>query len=58
MDVDEAVRLILGVLRSRKPFLAFPAGTAWQARLLRHTPQPISDWLTRRWARKMNKVSR
>jgi NAD(P)-dependent dehydrogenase (short-subunit alcohol dehydrogenase family) len=55
MEVEDAVRLILGALRARKPFLAFPAGMAWQARLLRHTPQPISDWLTRQWARKMKK---
>jgi short-subunit dehydrogenase len=58
MGVEEAVRLILRALRARKPFLAFPASHAWQARLLRHTPQPISDWLTRQWARKMGKVSR
>jgi short-subunit dehydrogenase len=58
MDVEEAVRLILQALRTRKPFLAFPARSVWQARLLRHTPQPISDWLTRQWARKMKRVSR
>lgn len=58
MDVEEAVCLILAALHRRQPFLAFPAGTTWQARLLRHTPRPISDWLTRQWARKMNKVSR
>jgi NAD(P)-dependent dehydrogenase (short-subunit alcohol dehydrogenase family) len=58
MDVEEAVRLILAALHARKPFLAFPVGSAWQARLLRHSPQPISDWLTRQWARKMKKTSR
>jgi short-subunit dehydrogenase len=58
MEVEDAARLILQALRARKPFLAFPAGMAWQARLLRHTPRAISDWLTRRWARKMNKESR
>jgi NAD(P)-dependent dehydrogenase (short-subunit alcohol dehydrogenase family) len=58
MEVEDAVRLIVEALRARKPFLAFPTGTAWQARLLRHTPRPISDWLTRRWARKMNKENR
>lgn len=58
MEVEEAVRLILHALHARKPFLAFPAGMAWQARLLRHTPRAISDWLTRKWARKMNKASR
>jgi NAD(P)-dependent dehydrogenase (short-subunit alcohol dehydrogenase family) len=55
MEVDDAVRIILAGLRARKPFLAFPTWSAWQARLLRHTPRPISDWLTRRWARRMRK---
>ena len=60
MEVEDAVRLIVAALHGRKPFLAFPAGSAWQARLLRYTPRPISDWLTRQWARKMRarKVSR
>jgi NAD(P)-dependent dehydrogenase (short-subunit alcohol dehydrogenase family) len=58
MEVEDAVRIILQDLHARKPFVAFPAGMAWQARLLRHTPRAISDWLTRRWARKMNKTSR
>jgi hypothetical protein len=55
MDVGEAVCRIVAALRARKAFLAFPAGTAWQARLLRHTPRPISDWLARHWARKMRR---
>jgi short-subunit dehydrogenase len=58
MEVEDAVRLIVRALRARKPFLAFPTGTAWQARLLRYAPLPISDWLTRQWARKMKKESR
>jgi hypothetical protein len=49
------VRLFVAGLRARISFLAFPAGMAWQARLLRHTPLSISDWLTRQWARKMKK---
>jgi NAD(P)-dependent dehydrogenase (short-subunit alcohol dehydrogenase family) len=55
MDVKEAVRRIVRALRARKPFLVFPAETAWKVRLLRHTPQPVSDWLTRQWARRMKK---
>jgi hypothetical protein len=55
MEVEDAVRLIVAGLRARKPFLAFPARMAWQARLLRYTPQPISDWLTRRWVRRVRK---
>jgi NAD(P)-dependent dehydrogenase (short-subunit alcohol dehydrogenase family) len=58
MEVEEAVRVILQALHARKSFVAFPAGMAWQARLLRYTPQAISDWLTRRWARRMKKTSR
>ncbi|MGH7170669.1 MAG: SDR family NAD(P)-dependent oxidoreductase [Gemmataceae bacterium] len=58
MEVEVAARLILRALHARKAFLAFPAGLTWQARLLRHTPRPISDWLTRQWVRKMNKESR
>jgi short-subunit dehydrogenase len=58
MDVEEAARRILHALRARKPFLAFPASNAWQARLLRHTPQPISDWLVRQWARTRRKGRR
>jgi short-subunit dehydrogenase len=58
MEVEDAVRLILAALRARKPFLAFPTKSAWQGRLLRHTPLAISDWLTSQWARKMKKVSR
>jgi NAD(P)-dependent dehydrogenase (short-subunit alcohol dehydrogenase family) len=55
MNVEEAVRLIVQGLRRRQPFIAFPSGTVWRARLLRHTPQAFSDWLTRRWASKMKK---
>jgi NAD(P)-dependent dehydrogenase (short-subunit alcohol dehydrogenase family) len=55
MEVDEAVRRIVSALRARKPFVAFPAGTAWKVRLLRHTPRPFSDWLTRHWARQMKR---
>jgi NAD(P)-dependent dehydrogenase (short-subunit alcohol dehydrogenase family) len=58
MEVEDAVSRIVRALHDRQPLLAFPARMAWQARLLRHTPRFISDWLTRRWARKMNKASR
>jgi NAD(P)-dependent dehydrogenase (short-subunit alcohol dehydrogenase family) len=55
MEVEDAVQRIVAALRARKPFVAFPTGTAWQAKLLRYTPQPLSDWLVRQWARRMNK---
>jgi short-subunit dehydrogenase len=58
MEVEDAVRVILAALHARKPFLAFPTKRAWQGRLLRHTPLAVSDWLTRQWARKMNKMNR
>ncbi len=58
MEVEDAVRLILAALHARKPFLAFPAKSAWQGRLLRYTPRAISDWLVRQWARKMKKMRR
>ncbi len=55
MDVREAVRRMRPRPCARQSFLAFPAATAWKVRLLRHTPQAVSDWLTRHWARKMKK---
>jgi NAD(P)-dependent dehydrogenase (short-subunit alcohol dehydrogenase family) len=48
MDVDVAVRRMLGAVRARRPFLAFPAGSAWQVRLLRYLPRPVSDWMVGR----------
>lgn len=58
MEVEDAVRIIVAGLRRRKPFLAFPTRSAWQARLLRYTPLSISDWLIRQWMRKMKKTRR
>jgi NAD(P)-dependent dehydrogenase (short-subunit alcohol dehydrogenase family) len=56
LTVDDAVRRIVAALRSRRAFVAFPAGDAWQARLLRYLPRPVADWLTYRWLlRSMNK---
>jgi short-subunit dehydrogenase len=48
MDVEEAARRILAALRARRTFVAFPAGLAWQARLLRHLPRRLGDWLAHR----------
>jgi NAD(P)-dependent dehydrogenase (short-subunit alcohol dehydrogenase family) len=48
MAVERAARTILGAVRRRQPFLAFPPGMAWQLRLLRYLPRPVSDWMTRR----------
>lgn len=58
VSVEEAARRILGALRKRKPFLVFPFSVAWRVRLLRHLPRPISDWMTRRLARQLEKIQK
>ena len=45
MEVEYAAQRILTVLRRRQAFAAFPAGNAWQVRLLRYLPLPVADWL-------------
>jgi NAD(P)-dependent dehydrogenase (short-subunit alcohol dehydrogenase family) len=49
MEVEEAVRHILWAVRRRRSFLAFPAASAWQVRLLRYLPGGVSDWMTHRY---------
>jgi NAD(P)-dependent dehydrogenase (short-subunit alcohol dehydrogenase family) len=49
MDVEVAVRRMVQAIRVKKPFLAFPPGIAWQVRLLRFLPRPVSDWMTYRF---------
>ena len=58
MELEDAVRRIVEAIRARKPFVAFPRGTAWQARLLKYSPRPLADWLIRRWVHKMNREKR
>jgi short-subunit dehydrogenase len=48
MEVADAVRPMVAAIRARRSFIAFPARTLWQVRLMRHLPQRISDWLVRR----------
>ena len=48
MEVEHAAEIILRAIQERRPFLAFPSRMAWQLRLLRHLPRPISDWMVRR----------
>lgn len=48
LPLDQAARTILDAIRRRRPFLAFPASMAFQVRLLRYLPRPISDWLASR----------
>jgi NAD(P)-dependent dehydrogenase (short-subunit alcohol dehydrogenase family) len=56
MEVDAAARVILDAVARRRPFLAFPSHMAWQVRLLRFMPRPVSDWLTRRHLRRAEKL--
>jgi len=49
MKVEDAVRRIIQAIRSRKSFVAFPSGDAWQVQLLRYLPRSISDWLVERY---------
>jgi NAD(P)-dependent dehydrogenase (short-subunit alcohol dehydrogenase family) len=48
MEVADAVQPMVAAIRARRSFIAFPARTLWQVRLMRHLPQRISDWLVRR----------
>lgn len=48
MSVEKAASIILEAIRRRRPFLAFPPRLAWQVRLLRYLPRPISDWMVHR----------
>ena len=48
LSVEDAAGRILTALRRRRAFVAFPAGDAWQVRLLRYLPRPAADWLAHR----------
>jgi NAD(P)-dependent dehydrogenase (short-subunit alcohol dehydrogenase family) len=52
MTVEEAVRRMVQAIRARKTFVAFPAGTVWQVRLLRYLPLRVGDWLAYRLLRR------
>jgi NAD(P)-dependent dehydrogenase (short-subunit alcohol dehydrogenase family) len=56
MEVDQAAGVIVAAIERRTPFLAFPPRLAWQVRLLRHLPCPLSDWLTRRHLKRAEKL--
>jgi short-subunit dehydrogenase len=49
MEVGEAARRIVAAVAARRAFVTFPAGTCWQARLMRYLPRPLSDWLAYRY---------
>jgi short-subunit dehydrogenase len=48
LSVEDAAARILTALHRRRAFVAFPAGDAWQVRLLRYLPRPAADWLAHR----------
>ncbi len=48
MDVADAVRPMVAAIQARRGFVAFPARTVWQVRLMRYLPHRVSDWLVRR----------
>jgi NAD(P)-dependent dehydrogenase (short-subunit alcohol dehydrogenase family) len=48
MEVADAVGPMVAAIRARRGFVAFPARTAWQVRLMRYLPHRASDWLVRR----------
>jgi NAD(P)-dependent dehydrogenase (short-subunit alcohol dehydrogenase family) len=56
MEVEYAARTILNAVRRRRPFLAFPPRMAWQVRLLRYLPRPVSDWIARRHLRRAREL--
>jgi NAD(P)-dependent dehydrogenase (short-subunit alcohol dehydrogenase family) len=43
MDLDIAVSRMIEAIRKRKTFVAFPAGTAWQLRIMNHLPRRLAD---------------
>ncbi len=48
MELPYAAGRIARAIRRRRPFYAFPPGTAWRLRLMRWLPSAASDWLIRR----------
>ncbi len=48
MDPKDAVRRILGAVRERRTYFAFPGKTVRRLRLLRWLPAGASDWLVRK----------
>jgi short-subunit dehydrogenase len=55
LDLPGAVEVMIRAIRSRSPFVAFPARLAWQTRMLKYLPRRVSDALTRRYLRQASK---
>jgi NAD(P)-dependent dehydrogenase (short-subunit alcohol dehydrogenase family) len=48
LSVEDAVGRMLRAIRREEAFQTFPAGNAWQVRLLHYLPRRWSDWLVAR----------
>jgi short-subunit dehydrogenase len=48
LRVEDAVERMLGAIRRRRPFFAFPPSLAWQMRFLAWLPRSVGDWLVAR----------
>ena len=55
LTVEDAVSRMIGALRKRRAFYAFPMGGVWQLRMLAFLPRPIGDWLTSLYLRRAEK---
>jgi short-subunit dehydrogenase len=52
LEVEDAVRRMIGALRRRRAFYAFPRRDVWKIRLTTFLPRSIADWLTARYLQK------
>lgn len=55
LGVDEAAGEIVGAIRSRRTFHAFPRSSVWRLNVIRWLPHGIADWLIRRKLRELEK---
>jgi NAD(P)-dependent dehydrogenase (short-subunit alcohol dehydrogenase family) len=53
LETDDAARCFVAAVRRRREFVAFPARSAWQLRLLRFLPRRAGDWLLGRLLRSL-----
>src|SRR5262245_10631947 len=53
MELEYAVAQMVRAIRRRVPHFAFPSRAAWHVRVLRWLPASFSDWLIRRFLRRL-----
>lgn len=53
MQLDYAATRIVGVIRRKQAFAAFPASLVWQLRILRWSPGFVRDWLVGKMQRRV-----